>query len=262
MGRPAQSQVAVQVGEQVMGLPVQSQVAVQVGEQRAGAMGCPWQSHVAVQVGEQRPGATAAAMGRPAQSQVAVQVGEHRAAATMGTPAQSQVAVQVGEQRLGATAAAMGRPAQSQVAVQVGEQRPAAVVAVGVAANDFCVEVGVGAGVEVGATAAAGPASPPCTSCWKSLRTSGSLACWAKSTGGVPSAGVAAPAFAEPSGPMASTITSFAFLQAPSPETQATARSQPSKRAFEVRFRMAFAPPKVPSSLGAQGFMARGLGQS
>jgi hypothetical protein len=41
IGRPAQSHVAVQVGEQVMGLPEQSQVAVQVGEQRAGAIGLP-----------------------------------------------------------------------------------------------------------------------------------------------------------------------------------------------------------------------------
>jgi hypothetical protein len=73
----------VQVGEHVagaIGRPWQSQVAVQVGEQvpLAGAMGRPEQSHVDVQVGEQ-------VMALPAQSQVAVQVGEHLAGA-IGRP--------------------------------------------------------------------------------------------------------------------------------------------------------------------------------
>ena len=63
IGRPAQSQVAVQVGEQVIGLPAQSQVAVQVGEHLAGAMGLPEQSQVAVQVGEQRPATVGVGVG-------------------------------------------------------------------------------------------------------------------------------------------------------------------------------------------------------
>jgi hypothetical protein len=52
---PAQSQVAVQVGEHLgaaMGLPAQSQVAVQVGEHLATAIAFPEQSQVSVQVGE------------------------------------------------------------------------------------------------------------------------------------------------------------------------------------------------------------------
>jgi hypothetical protein len=158
-----------------------------------------------VQVGEQP---RAGEMGRPEQSQVEVHVGEQ----LMGLPAQSQVAVHVGEQEV------MALPAQSHVGVQVGEQR-AATVGTGVGTSDFC--------VDVGAAAAAGPASPPCTSCWKSLWTSGSEPCWAISAGGVAGAS-AAPACFEPSGPMASTMTSLAFLQAPRPASATSARRQQS----------------------------------
>jgi hypothetical protein len=73
----------VHVGKQTdvdaaMGRPAQSHVAVQVGEQRGATIGLPEQSHVDVHCGEHLAAAT---IGLPEQSQVEVHCGEHLPAA-------------------------------------------------------------------------------------------------------------------------------------------------------------------------------------